>query len=57
MRDNILGLHNDWCAKFMTLARVRTEWVNLAISGKMGVNYLIARHGELQGMSHTGAGL
>ncbi len=36
MRDDILGLHNDWWANLMALACVRTEWVNVAISGKMG---------------------
>ncbi len=41
MRDNILGLHNDWWANLTALARVRTEWVNVAISGKMGAILLL----------------
>jgi hypothetical protein len=41
MKDGILGLHNDWWANLTALACVHTEWVNVAISGKMGVISLL----------------
>ncbi len=36
-RDNILGLHNDWCANFTAFTRVRTECVKVENSPHVGV--------------------
>lgn len=30
-REDMRGLHSDWCANLTALARVRTEWANDAI--------------------------
>jgi hypothetical protein len=37
MREDILGLHNDWCANFMAFTHVLTECVKVPISPHVGV--------------------
>jgi hypothetical protein len=40
MREEILGLHNDWCANLTVLARVCTECMKVAISAGCGRVFL-----------------
>ncbi len=57
MRDDIVGLHNDWCAYFMVLACVRMECVNVAISINLGVicrSWGTAGHETYRGSCVTG---